>query len=271
MSNPMSYEGRNVVVTGAYSGVGAALVELLADLGAASITALDIKEPAGPITRFIPTNMGDPVAVDGAAAAIDAPVHVLFNNAGIAATFSPEDVMKVNTLGLMRLTDALLPKIPAGGAVVNTASIAGMNWPAHQAEITELLSIDNWDKAVAWVEEHPEVVADGYMFSKECVQIFTMQAAKGMLANGVRIASACPAPIDTPLLPDFKKTMGEGMIDWTAANAGGRYVTAAEVANLLAYLGSDAASFVSGVNVNIDNAFQGSMITGQVDFEELAG
>ena len=136
-----------------------------------------------------------------------------------------------------------------------------MNWPAHQAEITELLSIDNWDKAVAWVEEHPEVVADGYMFSKECVQIFTMQAAKGMLANGVRIASACPAPIDTPLLPDFKKTMGEGMIDWTAANAGGRYVTAAEVANLLAYLGSDAASFVSGVNVNIDNAFQGRLIT----------
>ncbi|MCY4037509.1 MAG: coniferyl-alcohol dehydrogenase [bacterium] len=271
MSNPMSYEGRNVVVTGAYSGVGAALVDLLADLGAASITALDIKEPEGPISRYIPTNMGDPVAVDEAAAAIDAPVHVLFNNAGIAATFSPEDVMKVNTLGLMRLTDALLPKIPAGGAVVNTASIAGMNWPAHQAEITELLSIDDWDKAVAWVEEHPEVVADGYMFSKECVQIFTMQAAKGMLSNGVRIASACPAPIDTPLLPDFKQTMGEEMIDWTAANSGGRYVTAAEVANLLAYLGSDAASFVSGVNVNIDNAFQGSMITGQVDFGEMAG
>ena len=161
MANPFSYEGKQVVVTGAYSGVGAALVELLRELGAAHITALDIKEPSGPIDRFVECNMGSPDAVDAAADQLDTPVDVLFNNAGVAATVSPDQVMKINTFGLMRLTEAVIPKIPQGGAVIITASIAGGGWPGHMAEITELLDIDDWDKQVAWVDDHADLVADG--------------------------------------------------------------------------------------------------------------
>ena len=269
MSNPMSYKGKNVVVTGCYSGVGEALVKLLSDLKASEIIGLDIKEPKGPITKYIQCDMGDPASVDAAVAEIPGPVNVLFNNAGIAANFPAEQVMRVNILGLTRLTGALVEKIPAGGAIINTASIAGMNWPAHQNEIMELLAIDDWDKQVAWVDEHPEEVADGYMFSKECVQILTMRNAKDLIQKRIRIASACPAPIDTPLLPKFKETMTEAVIDWTAAQATGEYVTAQEVANLLAYLGSDAAAYISGTNVNIDGGFQGGVITGQVDFATM--
>lgn len=269
MVNPFSYEGKRVVVTGAYSGVGAALVELLRELGAAHITALDIKEPSGPIDRFIECNMGSPDAVDLAADQIDAPVHVLFNNAGVAATLAPVEVMKINTFGLMRLTEAVVPKIAEGGAVVLTASIAGMNWPAHLTEINELLDIDDFDKQVAWVDDHGDVVGDGYFFSKECLQVLTMRKAKELMDAGIRIASACPAPIDTPLLPDFKSTMSEAVIDWTVNQTIGRYVTPQEVAQLLAYLGSDAASYVSGVNVNIDAGFGAATITGQVDYSAI--
>lgn len=266
MTNPMSYEGKTAVVTGCYSGVGEALVHLLSDLGAAEIVGLDIKEPSCPVSKYINCNLGDPDSIDAAAAQISAPVHVLFNNAGVAANAGAVNAMKVNVFGLVRLTQALEAHIPAGGAIINTASIAGMNWPAHQLEIMELLSIDDWDKQVAWAEEKPELIADGYMFSKECVQILTMMRAKDLIKKKVRIASACPAPIDTPLLPDFKATMSEEMIDWTTQQATGEYVTAAEVASLLAYLGSDAASYVSGTNVNIDGGFAGGVITGQVDF-----
>ncbi len=269
MTNPMSYAGKRVVVTGCYSGVGEALVHLLSDLGADEIIGLDIKEPTCPITRYIHCDMGDPDAIDAAAAEIGGPVHVLFNNAGIAANLGAINVMKVNVFGLVRLTQALSDHIPQGGAIINTASIAGMNWPAHQEEIMELLSIDDWDKQVAWAEEKPEIVADGYMFSKECVQILTMLRAKDLIKKKVRIASACPAPIDTPLLPDFRETMGEAMIDWTAHEATGEYVQPGEVANLLAYLGSDAASYISGTNVNIDGGFQGGVITGQIDFSTM--
>ena len=269
MTNPMSYEGKRVVVTGCYSGVGESLVELLAGLGADEIIGLDIKEPGGPVSRYIHCDMGDPDSVDAAAAEISGPVHVLFNNAGIASNFGVEAVMRVNVFGLVRLTNALLDKIPEGGAVINTASIAGMNWPAHQNEIMELLSIDDWDKQVAWAAENPEVVADGYMFSKECIQILTMWKAKDFWNKKIRLASACPAPIDTPLLPAFKETLSEQVIDWTTDQATGEYVQPIEVANLLAYLGSDAATYISGTNVNIDGGFQGGIITGQVDMSAM--
>ncbi len=265
----MTYKNKSVVVTGCFSGVGAELVKLLKDLDAKEIIGLDIQEPDGPITKYIQCDMGDPDSVDVAAEQIGEKVDVLFNNAGIAATFPAEQVMRVNILGLMRLTQALIPRIPAGGAIVNTASIAGMNWPAHQNEIMELLAVDNWDKQVEWVLEHPDEVADGYMFSKECLQILTMRDAKELIQKKVRIVSACPAPIDTPLLPKFKETLGEAVIDWTAAQSSGEYVKPEEVANLLAYLGSDAASYISGTNVNMDAGFQGGVITGTIDMSAM--
>ncbi len=268
-SNPMSYEGKNVVVTGGSSGVGDALVSLLKDLGASEITVLDLNEPKAPADNFIECDMGDPESIDKAADQIKEPLNVLFNNAGIAANFPAEQVMRVNIMGLIRLTKALVPKIPAGGAVVNTASIAGMNWIAHQANILEFITIDDWDKQVEWVQGHAEEIADGYMYSKECLQIFTMHHAKELMSSKIRIASACPAPIDTPLLDKFKETMGEQVIDWTTNQATGEYVTSGEVANLLAYLGSDAASYISGANVNIDAGFQGGVTTGTVDFSTM--
>ena len=160
MKNPFSYQGKRVVITGAYSGVGAAAVELLSSLGAAEIIALDIKEPQGPITRFIETNMGDPAAIDAAAVSIDGPVDALFNNAGIAATNPALEVMKVNYLGVRHLNEALLPKIPDGGAIAITASIAGGQWPQRLAEIQELLAIPDRGHAITWIEEHPELVGD---------------------------------------------------------------------------------------------------------------
>ena len=48
MSNPFSYESKRVVVTGGATGVGAALLELLAELDAEHVTVLDVKAPTGP-------------------------------------------------------------------------------------------------------------------------------------------------------------------------------------------------------------------------------
>jgi NAD(P)-dependent dehydrogenase (short-subunit alcohol dehydrogenase family) len=86
----------------------------------------------------------------------------------------------------------------------------------------------------------------------------------------VRVASVCPAPIDTPLLADFRKTMSDKVIDWNIAQAGGRLMSAREVATPLAFLGSDGASYISGVNLVVDGGFLAAMTTGQVDFSALA-
>jgi NAD(P)-dependent dehydrogenase (short-subunit alcohol dehydrogenase family) len=256
VKNPFSYQDKRVVITGAYSGVGAVAVELLLSLGASEIIALDIREPKGPVTRFM---------------AIEAPIDVLFNNAGIAATFPAVDVMKVNYLGLRQFSERLLPKIVAGGAIANNASIAGGQWAQHLAEIQQLLAITDRKEALAWIQEHSELVGGGYNFSKECVQVYTMLSSKGTMAQGVRTNSLCPGPINTPLLPDFKKSMGENVINWQIEQCDGVLATAEDIAKAFVFLGSEASAYINGVNLNVDRGFTAALTTGQVDFSSLAG
>jgi NAD(P)-dependent dehydrogenase (short-subunit alcohol dehydrogenase family) len=271
MANPYSYEGRNVVVTGAASGVGAALIDLLGELDVAHVTVLDVKAPSGPHDVFLETDLSDQRAVRDAMNAIDLPVHALFNNAGVADTQPPRTVLAVNYLALRTLSEALLERMPDGAAIVNTASTAGGQWAEHLGPIHELLDVDGWEAALDWVDARlDELGVPPYFFSKELVQVYTMRSSRPTIRRGVRTNAVCPSPIDTPLLADFRQTMTDKMIDWNISETNGRAVTAREVATVLAFLGSPAAAYVNGVNLNVDAGFNAAMATGQVDFAGLA-
>ena len=269
MTNPFSYTGKRVLITGAASGIGAELVTLLADLGAEHITALDIAEPSGKVDEFIRTDLSDPAAIDAAVAALPGPLDALFNNAGVAATLPARTVLSVNYLAARRLGEKLSGYIRPGGSITQTASITGNRWAEHVEPIKELIAIDGWDHALAWVDAHPDLVADSYSFSKEVVQYYTMQASRASAARGIRTNSVCPAAVQTPLLVDFKAVMTEKVIDWQAREANGRLCTAAEAANALAFLGSDAATYINGLNLIVDGGFGAAMTTNQVDFSGL--
>jgi NAD(P)-dependent dehydrogenase (short-subunit alcohol dehydrogenase family) len=86
------------------------------------------------------------------------------------------------------------------------------------------------------------------------------------MRRGVRTNSVCPGPIDTPLLPDFRKTTSDTIVDWNIREMNGRAVAPREVATVLAFLGSPAAAYVNGVNLDIDAGFSAALATGQVDF-----
>ena len=271
MSNPFSYAGKRVVLTGGATGVGAALLELLVEIGAPDVTVLDLKAPSGPHARFIETNLGDKAAVEAAVAAIEGPVDVLFNNAGVAATQAPRVVLAVNYLALRVLSEGLLEQIPSGGAIVNTASIAGGQWQSHFTEINELLDIGDWEKSLEWVDTNLEAVGgDSYSFSKEVVRVWGMRHSHVTNAKGVRTNSVCPAPIDTPLLKDFRATMSDKIIDWSIREAKGKAMTPREVAMPLAFLGSEASIYINGHDLIADGGFNAAMTTGQVDFSGLS-
>ena len=259
----MDYKGKHVVVTGGASGVGAALLEKLAELGGPRVTVLDLHQPSGPHAEFLQTDLSNEAALDAAIARIHGPVDALFNNAGVADTLPREMVIAVNLLAPLRLTQALVPLMREGGAVVNTSSLAGLAWPKRLAEIKELLALDGRDAMCAWLLGR-ELGVDTYSFTKEVLQVWTMCQAGALQRRGIRINSVCPNPINTPLLADFRKTIGDTGLNFAIAQSGGM-VSPAEVASVLAFLGSSAASFVSGQNIDIDFGFHASIVTGTLD------
>ena len=270
MTDPFSYAGKRVVVTGAATGVGAALIEVLAELDAAKVVVLDVKKPTGPHDDFFEVDLSQEAAVDQVIEELDGPIDALFNNAGVADTSPPHTVIGVNYLALRRLSESLIDRIPEGGAIVNTASTAGSQWETHLTEINEVLDIASWNETLDWVDANlASLGVQPYFFSKELVQVYTLRTSRPTIRRGVRTNSVCPSPIDTPLLADFRATVGDQILDWNISETNGRTVSAREVATVLAFLGSAAAAYVNGVNLVVDAGFTAAMTTGQVDFSGL--
>jgi len=265
----VNYAKKVVVVTGAATGVGAALVEQLRAAGVEHIVALDIKPCRGPVDEHIPVDLSDPVAIDEAIGRLPETIDALFNNAGVAATLPTEIVMAVNVFAPRRLINGLQHRMPPGSAIAITASSAGGGYQEHLADIQSLLNIDDWQAALEWVGQHPALTNNPYGFSKECAQVLTLQWATPLARKGIRINSACPGIIDTPLLADFNTSMGEPIIEWMVSHSGGRRAAPAEVASVLAFLGCDAARYVNGTNMLVDNGFTAAVLTNQIDYTTM--
>ena len=268
------YRDRHAVVTGGARGVGAALLDTLASLDVARVTVLDRDEPDGPHDAFVAVDLSDEHAVRDAVARVDGQVHALFNNAGVADTQPPHTVMSVNYLALRTLSEGLLDRMPEGSAIVNTASLAGNLWRKRVQQIDELLAVGvtaGWAPALEWFDTNDETLGQGpYNFSKEVVERYTLQSSRVTMRRGVRTNTVCPGPIDTPLLPDFRKTTSDRIVDWNIRELGGRAVSPREVAATLAFLGSPAASYVNGVSIDVDGGFNAAMATGQLDLSGRA-
>ena len=63
--------------------------------------------------------------------------------------------------------------------------------------------------------------------------------------------------------------MGEPIIDWMVSQSGGRRAAPDEVASVLAFLGCDAARYVNGTNVLVDNGFTAALLTDQIDYTAM--
>ena len=94
--------------------------------------------------------------------------------------------------------------------------------------------------------------------------MYTMRMAKTATEHGLRINSVCPSPVDTPLLPAFRETMSDAIIDWAIEAGAGRVATPQEQARALLFLGSELASYVNGVNLIVDGGFGAAVQMGQV-------
>src|SRR5690349_13371112 len=113
MKNPLSYEGRRVVVTGAGSGMGQATALLLKELGA-HVTAIDIQKPKHDFPAFKQVDLRDKKAIDQVVAEITQAgrIHNLFYCAGLPGNKFPDfDVITVNYLSLRYMSELFAEKM----------------------------------------------------------------------------------------------------------------------------------------------------------------
>ncbi len=264
----LDYCGRTVVVTGAATGMGAETVALLLEAGA-EVHALDIAEVTAPVESVHQVDLGNPTYIDSVLNDLPQRIDALMHCAGIpgGTRFDPRTVVRVNFLGLRHLTEAVFDRLSDDASITSIASLAGGGWPGHTTELSELLATNGFAEAEAWLDGQGELVGDGYGFSKECVQYWTMWRSTSAIRSGVRVNAICPGVTDTKIMVDFREAMGDAAIDMTADAGIGRLASAAEMAPAMLFLGHHrAASYINGVNLDIDGGFTAAMTTDQVDF-----
>ena len=255
------FRNKRVVVTGAASGIGRRTTELLLEAGA-HVIALDRNTVDLPVSQFVSVDMTDPASIDAAVNSIDGEIDVLLNIAGVPGTANPEVTMRVNVLGLRMLTELLITRIARGGAVTNVASIAGAQWQAHLDDVTRLLATPDYDSGVAWVRDHPMDGKRAYDFSKECVVVLTKQHGRFLREHGVRVNSVSPGPVHTPILKDFRESLGP-ILDLVKRETG-RDATADDIARVLLFVSDPVLQWLNASDVQVDGGFMSGLVGGWV-------
>jgi len=251
-----SLSGKAALVTGAGSGIGAAIAEALAaagarvfpsdkDLTTAEQTAARIVGNGGH-AEAIQLDVVDPGACTAAVDAVTGEcgaVDILVNNAGIGhvgtmMTTTAEDLDRlyaVNVRGVFNVTRAFLPGMLARrrGSVVNMASIAGT------VGIRDRLA---------------------YCTTKFAVVGLTRSMALDHASDGVRVNCICPGRVETPFVSARLREYADperAYREMSGSQAVGRMGRPEEIAAAALYLASDEASFVTGSALMIDGGWSG--------------
>lgn len=245
-----SIAGKRVVVTGAGSGIGAAVANKLMALGA-SVIAVDIRPCEGGFEQHISMDLSDRHSVLSAVRSVEGAIDAVCNIAGVPPTAPQHQVLAVNWVGTRLFTESLLEKISPGGSVVLTASQGGRQWRENLAQVRACLRLRDFEDIPAFCEKEKVEPLLTYKLTKETLIAWAMNCARVWFDRGVRCNAISPGIIKTPMLDDALKGSGDRGARF-AANAP-RIGAPEETAGAYAFLCSDASKIVNGQNIAVDD------------------
>ncbi len=235
---------KNALVTGGSSGIGKAIAETLNSQGA-NVYVLDLNDSKSNTLKGISTIKTDITNSNKLKEVFNKlpdKINILINNAGIGLVGNIEqtnekdfdNLYNVNIKGVYNCVKTFLPKMKSnGGAIINMASIV-----SHVAVNNRF----------------------AYTMTKGAVHAMTYAIAKDYIQYGIRCNSVSPARVHTPLVDEYLGKNYPGKEDEMFKNLSktqpiGRMGKPEEVANLVLYLCSDEASFITGSDFPIDGGF----------------
>jgi NAD(P)-dependent dehydrogenase (short-subunit alcohol dehydrogenase family) len=240
------FDGKRVLVVGGATGMGAAAAEVALDAGA-EVVVMDFAPVKQSGVKAIPVNLAEKASIDAAVDACGGPVHALLACAGIA---DGPGIERINYVGHRHLIDRMIAAgmVGRGAAIGFISSAAGLGWEKNLAVLKELIAIEDFDEAAAWVRERDMA---NYFWMKQAVCAYVASQAFAMAKRGIRINAICPGPTDTPLARANRDTwLGFGA-DYRA-ELGIEAATPLEQAYPLLFLCSDAARVINGVTLISD-------------------
>ena len=264
------YEGKTVVVSGAYSGMGLAAARLLHELGARVYTIcrrngrhnqLDF-----PVAGEFYADFGVKEDLDRLAGELPERIDAIFLCHGIALKADASnalEVQKVNFHGHKYLLEKVLPKVVDNGSVNIIASTGGFGWQDSFADCAAVVNAPSYEAALDWYAAHPETIQNGYVFSKQCLCAYVkmMVHAPEYIDRKIRLNAINPGNTLTGLTDDFNRNTspsgnadeGKAVIEAIFLDSwNGRWATAEEMGYPLVAIGSQIFSYMSGQIIYFD-------------------
>jgi NAD(P)-dependent dehydrogenase (short-subunit alcohol dehydrogenase family) len=252
------YDGRRALVVGGATGMGAATAKAIANLGG-EVIVMDVADITYPCKQAIQVDLTRKDSVDAAVDQVEGSLDAVFCCAGVAD--GTPNLMLINFIAQRHLLDCLLARdaLPRGSAIAMISSVAGMGWQQDLATVLDFLSNEDWEAASAWIERAGD--KDTYIFSKQAMNGYVAKQALPLMKRGIRINAIEPGPTDTPLA----RANAEVWLGYSAdynKTAGIETLTPDQMANVLAFLCSQAASGMSGVSFLVDHGLVNATVTG---------
>lgn len=246
-----------VVVTGAASGIGAALVALLRQHDREVIgldrTASD---------EILGCDLAEPDSIRQVLDALPGELGGLANVAGVPGTADAETVLRVNVLAPKLLTRGILPRLSGRTAIVNVASVAAHRNVQSPESVTQLIDAADTEGVLGWLAAHPLEGPAAYDTSKRALVDWTTLLAAELIGTGVRALSVSPGPVETPILTDFTSSMGQESMDRSVATVG-RHGRPEEIAAIVEFALSPAASWLNGINILAEGGLMAARFASQ--------